>query len=62
MIHITHNPAELTDLERKLISSAPWYMYVYGVGLILFPDATWDCSDSVTAKKMLDDLKIPEKK
>lgn len=62
MIHITHNPHELTNEERKLISHAPWYMYTYSVGLILFPSGTWDCSDTVGAKKYLDDLKIPERK
>lgn len=62
MRHITHNPDSLTDEERKLISDAPWYMYVYGVGLIVFEDMTWDCSDTVGAKKYLDDLKIPERK
>lgn len=62
MLHITHNPHELTEDERKLIASTPWYMYVYGVGLILLAGgSTWDCSDTVGAKQYLDNLKIPEK-
>lgn len=62
MMHITHNPHELTEEERKVIANAPWYMYVYGSGLILFPSGTWDCSNTVGAKYYLDNLKIPEKK
>lgn len=61
MIHITHNPHELTEEERKVIETAPWYMYVYGVGLIIFPAGTWDCTATVQAKEYLDNLKIPER-
>lgn len=60
MMSIKHNPSELTDDERKVIHSAPWYVYVYSVGLILLPGATWDCSDTVGAKEYLDNLKICE--
>ena len=64
-MQITHNPTQLTEVEKQEIEKALSYSIVYGVGLIFIKTKTntplsWNCSNSVGAKKYLDELKIPE--
>lgn len=61
MITIKSNPKDLTDFETNAIKLQEWYVYTYGVGMIFMKDLVWDCTDTVGAKKHLDNLGIEEK-
>ncbi len=65
-LNIENNVDSLTVAEQKAILSANYYVYAYGVGVImLHTDTTcinWDCTNSTAAKDYLDKNKIREVK
>lgn len=64
-MNIKSNVSSISKYEIEVIKTARNYAYVYGVGLIFITGKngeaiSWDCSNTVAAKKLLDDLGIRE--
>lgn len=62
---IKNNPSSLSEQEREALKGAKNYAYVYSVGLIFITGKngeaiSWDCSNTVAAKKFLDEAGIRE--
>ena len=61
MLNINSNVSGLSSYERHTILQNDWYVYTYGIGIIFMKNVCWDCTDSVGAKKFLDENEIEEK-
>lgn len=60
---ITNNVVHLTDEEQAAIRASEWFMYCYGVGVIMTDNNIWwDCTNSADAKDYLHKLGKQEKK
>lgn len=64
-MEIKNNPSNLTPDEKQELNKAKYYVFVYGVGLILVETTegkhlSWNCSNSVAAKQYLENNSVRE--